>query len=345
MVFSESISLIDARSDSLTITWRAAARVSHYILEWKTETEGDWLELSAKLTTTQARKRNLIPEHSYSFRVAPILSKNANDNDNGDDINCSWMTHDDMFRTISTIEENQSMAVPKVSICGNQKLLISWEKVIRATEYELQMRENNGGEIWKTLSSSLSATDVKKKNLTSKLGYQFRVRARSGNDDDRSFSQPSESFIAKGLSDAMKRWFSTLENGTLLRSGSCQQITVPLADAIGSKEFVLLYVSAHWCPPCRQYTPLLANWYNTVKNYVEIIFLSADHDENGFKNYFATQPWLAIEYDDDARDNLMAAIKVSGIPRLVVINALTGNIVEDNAVGKPLYLNQWRSNK
>jgi len=343
MLFSESISLIDARSDSLTITWKATARASHYILEWKTETEEDWSVLSAKLTTTQARKRNLTPEHSYSFRVAPVLPKN--ENNNGDEINGSWMTHDDIFRTISTIEENKLMASPQVSICGNHKLLISWTKVVRATEYELQMRENNGGEIWKTLSSSLSSTEVKKKNLTSKLGYQFRVRARSGNDYDRSFSQPSESFIAKGLSDAMKRWFSTLHNGTLLRNGPSQQITVPLADAIGSKEFVLLYVSAHWCPPCRKYTPLLANWYNTVKDYVEIIFVSADHDENGFKNYFATQPWLAIDYDDDARENLMATIKVSGIPRLVVINALTGNIVEDNAVGKPLDLNQWRGKK
>jgi thiol-disulfide isomerase/thioredoxin len=353
MVLPVAISLIDARSDSLTVTWPAVTRAKRYILEYKTDE--DWIELSSKLTTTQARKRNLTPECAYTFRVAPVLPKNDNDVDNGEEITGSFITQHNnevVFRTISTADEKKSMSSPKVSIGGNQTLLISWTKVAGAattttttTGYELQMRENNGGETWKTIAASISGTEVKKKNLTSKLGYQFRVRKNSGdndNDDDNNlFSQPSEACIAKGLSDAMKRWFSKLENGTLLRSGSSKP--VPLADAIGSKEFVLLYVSASWCPPCRKYTPILANWYKTVKDYVEIIFLSADHDENGFKNYFAaSHPWMAIDYDDDTRESLMATIKVSGVPRLVVINALTGNIVEDNAVGKPLNLNQWR---
>merc|ERR1719464_750126 len=241
----------------------------------------------------------------------------------------------------------KSIPAPNVSVGGNQTLLVSWSSDAgAATRYELQMRENNGGERWKTLSSSLSGTEVKKKNLISPFGYQFRVRPRIGTDNDNDddhhhpFSPPSEIFIPRGLSEAMKRWFSSLENGSFLRNGG--SAVVSLADAVGSKEFVLLYVSAHWCPPCRKYTPMLADWYRTVKEYVEIIFLSADHDENGFRSYFATHPWLAVPYDDDTRENLMTTVKVSGIPRLVVLNASTGNIVDDNAVGKPLNLNQWR---
>ncbi|VEU34219.1 unnamed protein product, partial [Pseudo-nitzschia multistriata] len=84
--------------------------------------------------------------------------------------------------------------------------------------------------------------------------------------------------------------------------------------------------------------------YKTVgKNFVEVVFLSADHDEDGFRSYFqASHPWMAIDFEDDTRERLMATLKVSGIPRLVVIDANTGNIVEDNAVDKPLDLNQWR---
>lgn len=173
--------------------------------------------------------------------------------------------------------------------------------------------------------------------------HQFRVRSNS---NANSFSPPSEAMVAKGLSQALrKRWFNTLEgNGTLLQSGSTLR-PVPLADALGGKEFVLFYVSAHWCPPCRKFTPMLANWYKTpaVRPCVEVVFLSADHDRDGFESYFrASHPWMAIAYEDDTRENLQSVLQVQGIPRLVVIDASTGNIVENNAVGKPLDLNQWR---
>mmetsp|Transcript_6441 Transcript_6441/g.11724 ORF Transcript_6441/g.11724 Transcript_6441/m.11724 type:complete len:332 (+) Transcript_6441:91-1086(+) len=328
--------LIDARSDSLTVTWPAMSDANQYVLEYRTADTETFQELSSKLTQTQARKRNLNPNTSYFFRVAPATSNNGSK---------SWITHTNAFRTLSVSEEKDSMAAPKVSNGGNQALVVSWSKTDGAAGYELQMRENEGGKPWETVAPSLSGTEVKKKNLTSKSGYQFRVRpaAVSGKENaDVPFSPPSDAAVAKGLSDAMKRWFNTLDGGTLLRSGASPQ-PVPLADALGGKEFVLLYASAHWCPPCRQFTPMLANWYKTVKNQVEIVFLSADHDDNGFKSYFASHPWMAVDYDDDTREQLMATIKVTGIPRLVVINAGTGRIVEDNAVGKPLDLNRWRS--
>ena len=146
--------------------------------------------------------------------------------------------------------------------------------------------------------------------------------------------------VAKGLSQALQRqWFSGVTS--LLRNpGGKPQ---PLADALGGKEFVLFYVSAHWCPPCRKFTPMLANWYASHKAFVQVVFLSADHDEQGFLGYFRqSHPWTAIDYDNDARETLMGRLQVSGIPRLVVIDANTGRIVENNAVGKPLDLDTWR---
>lgn len=75
---------------------------------------------------------------------------------------------------------------------------------------------------------------------------------------------------------------------------------------------------------------------------VEVVFLSADHDESGFRSYFEGMPWLAVDYDDDAREQLMNHIRVTGIPRLAVLDGRTGRILEDNAVGKPLDVNRWR---
>jgi thiol-disulfide isomerase/thioredoxin len=327
---SHKLSLVDARSDSLTVTWEATPGATRYVLEYRNYETETFQELSSKLTHVQARKRNLAPDQAYVFRVAPVVGETVGE----------WSSHDGPFRTLSTEEEKLSMPEPHTAPGGNQTLLVSWSKVDGASGYELQMRENVGGVGWTIIAPNFSGTEVKKKNLTSKGGYQFRVRP-IGQDADSTFSPPSEPAVAVGLSEAMKRWFNTLDDGTLLRSGS--STPVPLADALGGKEFVLLYVSAHWCPPCRKFTPMLANWYRTVTANVEIIFLSADHDEKGFKSYFASHPWMAVSYDDGTRESLMATIKVSGIPRLVVIDAKTGKIVEDNAVGQSLDLNRWRS--
>jgi nucleoredoxin len=147
--------------------------------------------------------------------------------------------------------------------------------------------------------------------------------------------------VALGLSDGIKRLFSDLEDGTLLQNPNKKPIQ--LADALGGKEFVLLYASAHWCGPCRQFTPMLANWYRSLRTKnVEVVFLSADHDENGFRDYYKDMPWLAVPYDDDARESLMGRIRVSGIPRLVVLDGKTGRIIVDNAVGQQLDVNNWR---
>ena len=151
--------------------------------------------------------------------------------------------------------------------------------------------------------------------------------------------------VALGLSDGLKQLFRSLENGTLLHGDK----PVPLADAVGGKEFVLLYASAHWCGPCRQFTPMLVNWYQQQalllghhQSSVEVVFLSADHDKRSFQSYYQSMPWLAVDYDDEAREQLMGYIKVSGIPRLAVLDGRTGRIIEDNAVGKPLDVNRWR---
>ncbi|KAL3934240.1 MAG: hypothetical protein SGBAC_009998 [Bacillariaceae sp.] len=340
-----SITLIDARSDSLTVSWPSAAQENvKYRLEYKStddENGDEFTLLSDKLSQPQARKRNLTPGKDYFFRVKVV--------DGGDDT--TWVTHGtEPFSCLTTDQDTQSLDAPKVSHPGlNQTLHVSWKASSdgdESTKYQLQMRENQGGAEWKTIAPSLSGLEVKKKNLTSKLGYQFRVRS---NDEGAAFSPPSEAIIARGLSAGIQRFFGSLDNGTLLRNG--QKEAVPLADALGGKEFILLYASAHWCPPCRQFTPMLANWYKSASNRtpsggrpVEVVFLSADHDEDGFQSYFqSSHPWMAVDYEDDARDQLMAAIRVQGIPRLVVMSGKTGRILVDNAVGQPLDVNRWRA--
>jgi len=84
-----------------------------------------------------------------------------------------------------------------------------------------------------------------------------------------------------------------------------------------------LYFSAHWCPPCRGFTPKLAEWYQKDlrgKGF-EIVFVSSDKEENEFAAYFGEQPWLALDYADRKRkEQLSNHFGVSGIPSFVIID-------------------------
>jgi len=97
-----------------------------------------------------------------------------------------------------------------------------------------------------------------------------------------------------------------------------------------------IYFSAHWCPPCRQFTPVLAKRYKTIQQSgkdFEIVFVSRDRDLEQFTEYFGTMPWCAIPFKDTERvQKLMSKFKVRGIPTFAVIDE-DGNIISQNARG------------
>merc|ERR1712151_987045 len=84
-----------------------------------------------------------------------------------------------------------------------------------------------------------------------------------------------------------------------------------------------LYFSAHWCPPCRGFTPKLADFYESgLKEKMEIVFVSSDRDENAFKEYFGEMPWQALPYEKRKEKELLSdAFGVQGIPSFVVLNS------------------------
>ena len=70
---------------------------------------------------------------------------------------------------------------------------------------------------------------------------------------------------------------------------------MPTAAALAGKRFVALYFSAHWCGPCRKFTPLLSVCYEDQpeKDEVEVVFVSSDHDVEGFDEYLCVGGWGA----------------------------------------------------
>ncbi|CAG9332859.1 unnamed protein product [Blepharisma stoltei] len=125
---------------------------------------------------------------------------------------------------------------------------------------------------------------------------------------------------------------------------------VPVASLANTK-YVLIYFSAHWCPPCRAFTPKLALFYESVNSahkQVEIIFSSADRSPDQFQEYFESMPWLAIPFADAAHRNGVAQrFGISGIPALLLIDR-EGNVKrsqcrEDVMAKGPLALADWDS--
>ena len=97
-------------------------------------------------------------------------------------------------------------------------------------------------------------------------------------------------------------------------------------------EIIGVYFSAHWCGPCRAFTPRLAQFYknvNSEKKQIEIIFNSSDQDLNGFNEYFSTMPWIATPFESEEKGKIDEACGINSIPQLIIFDN-KGNVLDDN---------------
>jgi thiol-disulfide isomerase/thioredoxin len=99
--------------------------------------------------------------------------------------------------------------------------------------------------------------------------------------------------------------------------------------AAESQKITGVYFSAHWCPPCRAFTPTLVEVYNMAQQRgldFEIVFVSFDHSEEDMLAYMteAEMPWVALPYDSDAGEKAKEfkrdVLESTGIPFLVILN-------------------------
>jgi len=129
--------------------------------------------------------------------------------------------------------------------------------------------------------------------------------------------------------------FAEIMNGTQLQKGDGTKVSH--TDALAGKN-VAFYFSAHWCPPCRAFTPELAKTYKAMKasgreSDYEFVFVSADRSQSDFDGYFAEQPWLALPFDDKkTNQQLMKHFGVEGFPTVVTVDA-AGNTINKDARG------------
>ncbi|KAH9523263.1 hypothetical protein Btru_066226 [Bulinus truncatus] len=101
--------------------------------------------------------------------------------------------------------------------------------------------------------------------------------------------------------------------------------------SLSENDVVGLYFSAHWCPPCRGFTPELANYYQKLRSAgkkFEIVFISSDRDAQSCHEYYNSMPWLLLPYDErDIKHELAENYNIRGIPTLVLVDPKTGDTI------------------
>jgi nucleoredoxin len=109
-------------------------------------------------------------------------------------------------------------------------------------------------------------------------------------------------------------------------------------EPLAKKKLIALYFSAHWCAPCRKFTPKLVEFYNRVAPQhpeFEIVFVSYDRSPTNMQGYMrdAQMPWPAIDFARLPAKETLKKYSGGEIPCLVLVDA-TGKVVSDTYSGK-----------
>ena len=103
-----------------------------------------------------------------------------------------------------------------------------------------------------------------------------------------------------------------------------------MPSSLSANKIVGIYFSAHWCPPCRGFTPVLAEAYKELVSQgkpFQVVFVSSDRDQAQFDGYYNEMPWLALPFSErDTKSKLSEKYGITGIPTLVLLDGATGEL-------------------
>ena len=144
----------------------------------------------------------------------------------------------------------------------------------------------------------------------------------------------------------IREWYIAKKNGSALPGGSgelnpglAKLLPEKLLDSDGEEvsrnelagKTVGFYFSAHWCGPCRAFTPSLVKFRDANKKDFEIVFVSSDRSPAAQMGYMkeSKMKWLTMKHRSQEANALKAKYDVSGIPKLIIVNPEGETITKD----------------
>jgi len=135
---------------------------------------------------------------------------------------------------------------------------------------------------------------------------------------------PEDSFFSKNLNQ------HPISGENHLGKSADQFFANSLLDSDGKKvsskvlesKTVGLYFSAHWCPPCRTFTPKLVKFRNDNLKDFEVVFISSDNSAKDQLAYMKKtgMKWYTLEHDSSLAISLASKFEIHGIPALVILS-------------------------
>lgn len=130
-----------------------------------------------------------------------------------------------------------------------------------------------------------------------------------------------KSVIQKNLEDKL----------VILQSGRLVPFENKKLDGV---KYYAVYFSAHWCPPCRKFTPELVSFYKRMKNKYpefELVFMSSDKGSKEMNAYMKEyyMRWPAVSFDLVKGGTDLSKYQSGGIPNLVLIDS-EGNVLSSS---------------
>ncbi|RCK78001.1 MAG: Thioredoxin [Candidatus Ozemobacter sibiricus] len=101
-------------------------------------------------------------------------------------------------------------------------------------------------------------------------------------------------------------------------------------DVLNGK-LVGLYFSAHWCPPCRMFSPMLVAFRDAHTSDFEVVFISSDKNREAQFEYMKEvgMKWYTLEHRSEAANALAQKYGVRSIPTLIILGPDGKTITED----------------
>ena len=178
-----------------------------------------------------------------------------------------------------------------------------------------------------TLAQRQIADQTKRRAAEAARSRQFDSLYQSQIARERATARP-QAPNANAIRELVKGDLVSLRNGALGHFDD---------EALEKKKLIALYFSAHWCAPCRKFTPELVDYYNRVATQhpeFEIVFISFDKSQFAMETYMreANMPWPAIDFPKLGGKEAIRKYAGKGIPCLVLVDA-TGTVISSTYAG------------